>query len=391
MDIDLLSRMVKELILDQDRVVLPGLGTFVAEMVPAAFSDRGYTVNPPYRKLYFRHRLDEDNSLARLYSTSNNISLELAESILTDFLNELRQVLKEKKVVVFPGLGRLRATKENNFFFVPDEDLDIYPEGIGLEPVSMKTHQESGKELTEAVENLMSIIDSGEHREDLANMPEVPSDAAVPAGVEEMQSPEAADDEVLTQEEVIDSGTDNDADGIMPGNTAETYDADDDGSVGEEDAGTSGDVLETDNTPGPVAAGVADVTESETCEVVAAGVADVTESETGEVVAAGVADVTESETCEVVAAGVADVAAGDDTGLPVKDLSADNAAEAAEDTGAAGKKTVLVRALKIAAVCIAVIVALLVIFAVLGQTFPGMFDNLLYNKEQLRILDSVAR
>ena len=123
----------------------------------------------------------------------------------------------------------------------------------------------------------------------------------------------------------------------------------------------------------------------------AAGVADVTESETGEVVAAGVADVTESETCEVVAAGVADVAAGDDTGLPVKDLSADNAAEAAEDTGAAGKKTVLVRALKIAAVCIAVIVALLVIFAVLGQTFPGMFDNLLYNKEQLRILDSVAR
>ena len=351
--------MVKELILDQDRVVLPGLGTFVAEMVPAAFSDRGYTVNPPYRKLYFRHRLDEDNSLARLYSTSNNISLELAESILTDFLNELRQVLKEKKVVVFPGLGRLRATKENNFFFVPDEDLDIYPEGIGLEPVSMKTHQESGKELTEAVENLMSIIDSGERREDLANMPEVPSDAAVPAGVEEMQSPEAADDEVLTQEEVIDSGTDNDADGIMPGNTAETSDADDDGSVGEENEGTSGDVLETDNTPGPVAAGVADVTES--------------------------------ETVGVVAAGVTDVAAGDDTGLPVKDLSADNAAEAAEDTGAAGKKTVLVRALKIAAVCIAVIVALLVIFAVLGQTFPGMFDNLLYNKEQLRILDSVAR
>lgn len=352
--------MVKELILDQDRVVLPGLGTFVAEMVPAAFSDRGYTVNPPYRKLYFRHRLDEDNSLARLYSTSNNISLELAESILTDFLNELRQVLKEKKVVVFPGLGRLRATKENNFFFVPDEDLDIYPEGIGLEPVSMKTHQESGKELTEAVENLMSIIDSGERREDLANMPEVPSDAAVPAGVEEMQSPEAADDEVLTQEEeVIDSGTDNEADGIMPGNTAETSDTDDDGSVGEEDAGTSGDVLETDNTPEPVAAGVTAVTESETGGVVAAGMTDVT--------------------------------AGDDTGLPVKDLSAENAAQTAEDTGAAGKKTVLVRALKIAAVCIAVIVALLVIFAVLGQTFPGMFDNLLYNKEQLRILDSVAR
>ena len=39
MDIDLLSKMVKEVILDRDKVVLPGLGTFVAEMVPATFSD----------------------------------------------------------------------------------------------------------------------------------------------------------------------------------------------------------------------------------------------------------------------------------------------------------------------------------------------------------------
>ena len=33
MDVDLLSKMIKELILDKDRVVLPGLGCFVAEMV----------------------------------------------------------------------------------------------------------------------------------------------------------------------------------------------------------------------------------------------------------------------------------------------------------------------------------------------------------------------
>ena len=54
MDIDLLSKMVKELILDNDKVVLPGLGTFVAKVVPSTFSDKGYTINPPYRKLYFR-------------------------------------------------------------------------------------------------------------------------------------------------------------------------------------------------------------------------------------------------------------------------------------------------------------------------------------------------
>ena len=44
MDIDLLSKMVKELILDNDKVVLPGLGCFVAEIVPSTFSDKGRRV-----------------------------------------------------------------------------------------------------------------------------------------------------------------------------------------------------------------------------------------------------------------------------------------------------------------------------------------------------------
>ena len=158
MDIDLLSKMVKELILDNDKVVLPGLGTFVAEFVPAAFSDRGFTINPPYRKLYFRTWTGQDRALAELYSRSNGISPDVAERVLADFLSELKTVLKEKKTVVFPGLGRLRATKENNFFFVPEEDLDIYPEGVGLAPISLKSHQETREEVAAAMEELKTLI-----------------------------------------------------------------------------------------------------------------------------------------------------------------------------------------------------------------------------------------
>lgn len=159
MDIDLLSKMVKELILDEDRVVLPGLGAFVAEIVPATFSDKGYTINPPYRKLYFRSKPDEGDELVTFYATSNKIEKEMAQRIIVDFLSELRDVLHEKKTVVFPGLGRLRATKENNLFFVADEDLDIYPEGFGLEPVSLKTHTETRAQVAAAVVGLKSIIE----------------------------------------------------------------------------------------------------------------------------------------------------------------------------------------------------------------------------------------
>ncbi len=159
MDIDLLSKMVKELILDDDKVVLPGLGCFVAEIVPAYFSDKGYTINPPYRKLYFRSRPDEGEALIDFYAKSNEVAYDVAEKIIKDFISELKSVLMAKKVVVFPGLGRLRATKENNIFFIADEDLDIYPEGFGLEPISLKTHQETPEEVSAAVAGLKTMLE----------------------------------------------------------------------------------------------------------------------------------------------------------------------------------------------------------------------------------------
>ena len=159
MDIDLLSKMVKELILDNDRVVLPGLGCFVAEMVPATFSDKGYTINPPYRRLYFRSKPDMDDCLVNFYASTNNLDKNVAARILGDFISELKAIIHTRKLVVLPGLGRLRATKENNIFFIADEDLDIYPAGFGLEPISLKTHKVGEQEVADAVVGLKSILD----------------------------------------------------------------------------------------------------------------------------------------------------------------------------------------------------------------------------------------
>ena len=140
MDIDLLSRMVGELIVGHDQVGLPGVGTFVAEMVPASFSDKGFTINPPYRRLSFSPKCLEDQLLIDLYASSNPIPRETAAAYITQFLAEMKSVLEVRKTIVLPGLGRLRATRENAIFFVPEEGLDIFPGGIGLRPVSLKSH-----------------------------------------------------------------------------------------------------------------------------------------------------------------------------------------------------------------------------------------------------------
>ena len=160
MDIDLLAKMVKEVVMDHDSVTLPGVGCFVTELVPASFADRDYTILPPYRRLFFTPKQGEDTLLVDLYAKANGIPKADASRILTDFLAEMKEVLKVRKTIVFPGLGRLRATRENHFFFVADEDLDIYPSGFGLQPISLKTHEETQEEVAQAVSQLADILES---------------------------------------------------------------------------------------------------------------------------------------------------------------------------------------------------------------------------------------
>lgn len=134
-----MSKMISELIVDHDKVGLPGVGTFFTEVVPSTFSDKGYTINPPYRRLSFLPNALENDLLVEFYARVNDIPEDVSREYLEQFLSEMAGVLKERKTIVLPGLGRLRATKENNFFFVPDEALDIYPEAFGLASVSLKS------------------------------------------------------------------------------------------------------------------------------------------------------------------------------------------------------------------------------------------------------------
>lgn len=183
MDIDLLSKIVKELILDNDEVALPGIGSFIAEIVPSVFSDKGYTINPPYRRLSFRQKgSGDENMVIDFYARCNNIDTPTASRIIREFLEEMRRVLETKKSIVFPGLGKLRATKENYFFFVADEDLDIYPEGFGLETISLKTHEETPAEVSATMAALRSIL----------NPEEAETVTAETAKAEEVNRPEEA-------------------------------------------------------------------------------------------------------------------------------------------------------------------------------------------------------
>ena len=74
-----------------------------------------------------------------------------------------------------------------------DEELDIYPEGFGLEPVSLKTHQETPEQLTAAVADLRAMLEERE-AEQAASVTVQMSQPQEPVQVEQESEPESAEE-----------------------------------------------------------------------------------------------------------------------------------------------------------------------------------------------------
>ena len=145
MEITLLSKCIKELVADNDRVDIPHLGSFLAKQMPASYSDRQTTINPPYRKLFFRKgnvAVEDCTLLFRKVSEKAGHTDAQATVDTMWTLSRLCTELEATKMCRLPGLGVMRADNSNEYYFVADDDLDIYADGLGLGPVSIKASLE---------------------------------------------------------------------------------------------------------------------------------------------------------------------------------------------------------------------------------------------------------
>ena len=154
MEIELFASLLKELILDNERVTLPGLGTVESFVCPSVFTDRGYTLQPPYRQLSFSDKEFGDTLFVDRVAAEEGVAREVAEVSVRSFTASIKGSLLRKETIDIPGLGRLRSTLEGNIFIVCDEDLDIYPEGLGLSPVSLKNNR---KEVRKPVSEIQHV------------------------------------------------------------------------------------------------------------------------------------------------------------------------------------------------------------------------------------------
>lgn len=157
MDVLLLSRLLKELIIDNDRIPLPGMGYFQTEPMPAYFSEDGKTIYPPSKRISFK---GDDRAVgdlvAKYYAAGTGMDDKTAATELEAFLQQLKLTLQERKNIEFPGLGRLRCTLEGNAYFVAEQDGGIFAQAFGFEPVTLKpirTGQTVASGLSSGMEN----------------------------------------------------------------------------------------------------------------------------------------------------------------------------------------------------------------------------------------------
>ena len=148
-----LERHIEILLLDNDCVIVPGLGGFVAHHADARFDGRDNTFLPPMRTLGFNPKLNmNDSLLAQSYVEAYDISYPEALGRIDQDVDELKQALERDGFYELSDIGVLTINAEGNYEFEPCESGILTPELYGLAGFSIERRADAqGEESTAAV------------------------------------------------------------------------------------------------------------------------------------------------------------------------------------------------------------------------------------------------
>lgn len=125
MDFNLICSQIQELLIKNERVVLPQTGELVVESTPASFLDDGKTILPPGKKLLFRQGDAEGNF----------------EQWQVELSGRIRKELQADGISQITGLGTFKDEGEGVISFSVDPDFDFAPDSFSLEAISLEENE----------------------------------------------------------------------------------------------------------------------------------------------------------------------------------------------------------------------------------------------------------
>lgn len=139
-----LGRHIEILLLDNDCVIVPDFGGFVAHHVSARYDEDDHSWLPPMRTLGFNAQLRiNDSLLAQSYVNAYDISYPEALRRIENEVEELKQLLANEGCYTMDDIGTLTINDEGNYQFEPCEAGILSPAYYGLDACSFVTLKEA--------------------------------------------------------------------------------------------------------------------------------------------------------------------------------------------------------------------------------------------------------
>lgn len=143
-----LSRHIESLMLQHDCVIVPGLGGFVTQYVPARRVEAEDLFLPPYRSVGFNPQLTmNDGLLVQSYMQAYDTGYPETVKLVEDAVKQLKNSLQHNGEFELPGIGKLTWGMEGKYNFTPCEAGVLSPELYGLDalPLALRdTHRTTG-------------------------------------------------------------------------------------------------------------------------------------------------------------------------------------------------------------------------------------------------------
>lgn len=153
-----LARHIELLLRDNDCVILPGFGGFIAQPVPAYYVSEEALYYPPSRSICFNAAITmNDGLLAQSYMKSYQVDYARANYMVDVAIEKLCDALDEEGMVTLPHIGTIKQDVYQSIQFIPEEAGVSSPYHFGLGSFLIK-ELHSLHDSTEASRQPQSII-----------------------------------------------------------------------------------------------------------------------------------------------------------------------------------------------------------------------------------------
>jgi hypothetical protein len=130
----ILLQYIQDVLFRQQVCIVPGIGTFTLQFLPARYNPADRSLEPPGQQVHFDENWTDDGSCLEWISLKENLVPAVAQLKLDKYIAEMKEALATRQPLTLPGIGFLQIDALGHIDFYP-ENLPGKPDTLHLRPL----------------------------------------------------------------------------------------------------------------------------------------------------------------------------------------------------------------------------------------------------------------